>query len=96
LPCPFELRWPDPDPDYVRARDVLALKDSDFSLVGEAADRTLANLRAAGARVVDLRPTFAAEPVPPYWRSDFHVDLRGHELVARELEPLVAELLTRE
>ncbi|MCC6409231.1 MAG: SGNH/GDSL hydrolase family protein [Planctomycetes bacterium] len=93
IPSPFELPWPEPVERYTRARDTLELTDADFSLVSAAADRLLARLRERGATTVDLRPTFASEPVPPYWRTDFHLNVRGHELAARALEPVVSAML---
>lgn len=96
IPSPFELRWPEPASRYVRTRDALELGDADFSILAEVVDRTLDGLRRAGLPVIDMRERFAAEPKPPYWRGDFHLDLRGHELVAEALAPVVDGLIRRE
>ncbi|MBI5435336.1 MAG: SGNH/GDSL hydrolase family protein [Planctomycetes bacterium] len=93
IPSPFELHWPEPVERYTQTRNTLELTDADFSLVSAVSDRLLAGLRERGAATVDLRPIFASEPVPPYWRTDFHLNVRGHELAARALEPVVAALL---
>lgn len=57
--------------------------------------RFLDAVEAGGVRVVDLRSVFRAEERPPYWSEDLHLDLRGHELAARALLPVVEPLLVR-
>lgn len=93
IPSPFELRWPDPPTSIARAREALKLEERDFEVATRMADDFLARLRAEGMTAIDMRPAFAAEPKPPYWRCDFHLDLRGHELVAQALEPAISALL---
>lgn len=96
IPSPFELPWPQPVPKYVKTRDTLEFTDADFATLSGVADRVLDGLRAKGMQPIDMRPVFAKEPTPPYWRADFHLNLRGHELVAEALKPVVDALLTRE
>lgn len=96
VPSPFEFVWPKPEARYVRARDALELKDEDAVLLKDLSKQLLDELRAKGLPVVDMRPRFAAEPVPPYWRTDFHINVRGHELIADELTPVIDELLARD
>jgi lysophospholipase L1-like esterase len=96
IPCPFELTWPKPAAHYVKTRDALEFVDADFEMLADLADRVLDGLRAKGIRPIDMRPVFEKEPTPPYWRADFHLNLRGHELIAEALKPVVDELLTRE
>lgn len=63
--------------------------------VGERiADRWLARLAQAGIRTLDLRPAFRAAGEPLFWRSDLHLNIAGHRLVAHELLGEVAPLLS--
>jgi hypothetical protein len=56
-------------------------------------DILFAGLRKLKIQALDLEPVFAAEPKPPYWLTDFHLNVRGHELAAQALEPLVEAAL---
>ncbi|MCK6445249.1 MAG: SGNH/GDSL hydrolase family protein [Planctomycetes bacterium] len=96
IPSPFEFQWKKPEARYVRARDALGLEDEDFEILSDLSNEFFAGLRAKGLRVVDMRSRFAAEPEPPYWRADFHINIRGHELIADELTPVIDELLAQD
>jgi hypothetical protein len=75
----------------VRAK--LELTDDDMRINDELRDVLFAGLRKHGIQAVDLEPVFAAEPQPPYWLKDFHLSVRGHELAAQTLAPLVEAAL---
>ena len=41
-----------------------------------------------GVETVDLRAAFRGATELLYWKRDHHINLAGHDLVARELAPL--------
>jgi hypothetical protein len=94
LPSPFDLPLADWATMRARIQEALALSDDDFEIVNRLGDRLLATLRERGTDVLDLRPVFRADSQPLYW-SEMHINLRGHEVVARELLPLVEAALVR-
>jgi len=95
LPTPFLLKWPDGKLPGDEVIEGFELQPEDFQREADQCASFLAGVRAAGIEVVDLTPTFAAEPVPPYWLHDLHLSTRGHELVAEALLPVVERLLPR-
>lgn len=50
------------------------------------ADGLLAVLRSRGVAHLDLRPAFRSASEALYWNTDLHLNLAGHELVAREVQ----------
>jgi hypothetical protein len=96
IPCPFDFAWRDPPQKLVKTRAALELRDSDMRIPRDMSDAFLKGLAERGITTLDMRPIFEREPGPPYWRADFHLDVRGHELVARELRPLVDAALADE
>ncbi len=95
LPSPFVLRWPEGRRPGERIVQDYGLVPADFERQSKADAQFLAGVRALGIEVLDLTPTFAAEPVPPYWRHDLHLSTRGHELAAEALLPIVDRVLPR-
>ncbi len=95
LPTPFLLKWPDGKLPGAEVIEKFGLQAEDFQREADQCANFLAGVRAAGIEVVDLTPTFAAEPVPPFWLHDLHLSTRGHELVAEALLPVVERLLPR-
>jgi hypothetical protein len=93
LPTPFLLRWPDDKMPGSEVIERFGLQPEDFQREADQCARFLAGLREAGIEVLDLTPTFAAEPAPPFWNHDLHLSTRGHELVAQALLPIVDRLL---
>jgi lysophospholipase L1-like esterase len=93
LPSPFEVSPYEQDERIARLQETLALDDADLLRFAELSDGFLNGVRALGVETIDMRAAFAAEPEPPFWRGDFHLNLRGHELVAAALEPAVASAL---
>jgi len=57
------------------------------------ADGLLEILRSRGVAHLDLRPTFRSAGEALYWNTDLHLNLAGHELVAREVELALGPLL---
>jgi lysophospholipase L1-like esterase len=93
IPSPFEVSRYDSDERVARVRKILELDEADAQIWTRFGDGLLNGLSEQGIEHIDMRPIFAAEASPPYWKGDFHLDLRGHELVARALEPLVKKAL---
>ena len=93
LPSPFELSDYADDERVVRVREILELGDTDTRMLRDLGNGLLADLAAIGVRAVDLRAILAREPSPPFWKGDYHLDLRGHALVAEALEAPVRALL---
>ncbi|MCK6447663.1 MAG: GDSL-type esterase/lipase family protein [Planctomycetes bacterium] len=92
LPSWYEL---DPDRSMEEFGDVaraMGLERADFARVTELGERYLSGLRALGADVVDLRPTFRARRGELYWQQDHHINLAGHEAVAEALLEPVSKL----
>ena len=56
------------------------------------ADGLLAVLRDRGVAHLDLRPAFRAASEGLYWNTDLHLNLAGHELVAREVQLALGQL----
>jgi hypothetical protein len=93
FPCACDFPRSEPHEEIERARHLLALTPEEESASRRVADAFLAGLRERKIAVVDMRPSFAAEPEPPYWKTDLHLDLRGHRLVADALAPAVLAAL---
>jgi hypothetical protein len=52
----------------------------------EVVDAYLAFLREQGIESIDMREAFRANPVPSYWKTDFHLNTEGHRLIAERLQ----------
>jgi hypothetical protein len=71
------------------------LKTLELGVSDRIADRWLTFLGARDIPAVDLRPYFRRANEPLYWRTDHHLNLAGHQLVAEILYEPVTELLAR-
>ncbi len=71
-----------------RVMEAAGLSEEHARIGSRLAGRLLDQARSAGIQTLDMSGRFAAEPLPCYW-SEFHINLRGHELLAEELLPLV-------
>jgi len=91
IPAPCDLQWPEPIAAFRAEQDYLQIPDEGLGVTDRMVDRLLDGLRELGIPSVDLRPRFEAQPEPPYWRRDLHLDVDGHRLLAEEVLPLVAE-----
>jgi len=57
------------------------------------ADGWIEFVKERALRVLDLRPIFRAHEEQLYWRSDYHLNVRGQAVIAESLQPLISELL---
>lgn len=96
LPSPFEIGAQCATQIEREVADLMELSGDDFTFAESLTRTFLDECAAEGVRVVDLRPAFSAEPRKPYWARDLHLDLRGHELAAQALLPVVEPLLARD
>jgi lysophospholipase L1-like esterase len=70
-------------------REVLELTEEDLAVAGKQADGLLGSLREAGATVLDMRSLFRDAKHRLYWEKDLHISIEAHDLIARELAPLL-------
>ena len=90
LPPPFTVR--------AHQRAVLESWGSAHGLTAEQlfpdqtmAEEWIAFLGARGIACLDLREALTRAPGPCYWKSDQHLNLHGHKVVARELTRTIRE-----
>ena len=92
IPAPCDLAWDRPIKKFEELREFLDLGDDGLGVLDALATRFVDDVRKSGLPVVDLRDSLEGLERPPYWRRDQHLDLVGHEILARELQPVVEEL----
>jgi lysophospholipase L1-like esterase len=63
----------------------MGLTEADLGGTNRLADDYLAWLAQQGIEAVDLRPAFRAEKESMYWRTDWHVNVKGHVRIAKAL-----------
>jgi hypothetical protein len=95
IPPACDCKREQPHEDIERARALLGLTPEELRLNSQLAAELLADLARAGVATLDMTPIFDAQPRPPFWDLDLHMDLEGHRLIAAALEPLVQERLAR-
>ncbi len=93
IPAACSCAWPEPHPDIERGRTDLGLPAADGGVNAELALRFTGGVRALEIPLLDMREIFERQPVPPYWRTDLHLNFEGHRLIAEALEPVVLPLL---
>lgn len=94
LPSPIEIerqRMPDLVEPTMRA---LGLDDGDLEEHVRMTASIMADVAALGIEVVDTTAALRASDEPCFWRTDLHLNLLGHQIVARELEPVLARSIT--
>ena len=91
IPAPCEFEWGEPFPEFEEMRKYLQLSAEDCAVADRMVDRFFSELSELGVVTVDLRDRFAAQPEPPYWRKDLHINILGHRLLAEEVLPAVAD-----
>lgn len=79
---------------FVSAARELGIDPWDRSISERLSAAFRSRVAALGIDVVDVRPAFAGE-TDLYWNRDFHLNLRGNELVAEVLLPAVRASLAR-
>jgi len=76
------------DADTTQAiMDAMSLSEADYAVSAGMATRYLAGLREAGIRCVDPALEMHAADEPLFWRTDYHLNITGHDLAARALLP---------
>lgn len=96
IPLPCCLSW-EPEPEAFETLERgLRIRGDGCAVANELIDGFLAGLDELGVQRVDLRPAMAELDEPPFWERDLHLDLAGHELVAREVRPLLEAWLGAE
>ncbi|MEO6711406.1 MAG: SGNH/GDSL hydrolase family protein [Planctomycetota bacterium] len=88
--------WQDVEPNKPEVQlrqllNALKLEPKALASTGEMADQLLARLSDLGIETVDLRPTIRAAPKSAYWSTDWHINLLGHQLIARVLTKVLSE-----
>lgn len=95
IPSPCDLQWRPAHEDIERAQGLLKLSDKELALSRKIGVEFLRGLSSAGIQVIDMTASFEAEPSPPYWREDLHMNVVAHQRIAEALEPLVESKLPR-
>lgn len=83
LPPPCDAGWREQAVRFDELARALRLAPADRQVVERLADRYLEVLREAGIEAVDLRPRLREGPGPWYWERDHHLNLAGHDALAR-------------
>lgn len=96
LPPMHDVRPQDMREDLDALVSLLGYGPEALATTDRLAERWMAAVAAEGIAVVDLRPALRASEERAYWRTDHHLDTRGHEIVARELFPHLVPFLARE
>jgi lysophospholipase L1-like esterase len=96
LPPPPEVDWERRAARYERVFGALGLGREHLRVLAGIGDATLAFLRARGVEVLDMRPAFRSASELVYWEQDFHLSVAGHALVAKELAPVLARVVSQD
>jgi hypothetical protein len=91
IPVPCGMDWPEPVHAFRRVRSELELTDEDCAAVDRLAQRFARGVRQSGVPVVDMTEAFRRLDPPPYWRKDQHLNVDGHDELARALFPIVTD-----
>lgn len=78
--------------EIAAVRADLELDEAEMDTCERITDAWLEHLATEGQAYVDLRPLFLQSDELLYWRTDGHLNLRGHELVAEALADAVVGL----
>ena len=81
--------------DMQRVARALDVDLERLALTDPIADAWMEELEARGIEHLDLRPLFRSTREALYWRTDGHLNLRGHQLVAQALALAIESLLAR-
>lgn len=94
LPALADFPWRGQAETFEEVARILGLEGDALLTNARLGEDYLAQVRAAGLRVIDLTPTFAPGPDDYYWERDLHLDLEGQRAVAEALRPPLEEILT--
>jgi GDSL-like Lipase/Acylhydrolase family len=90
LPPPYAPAPPEFRSVVERMTTSLDLVGPHLAVFDRMADRFLDGLALRRIPALDLRPVFREEKQLLYWHADHHLNVAGHAVVARALEPFVA------
>lgn len=93
LPTKMDVEPEDDAETQLAVAGALGLGPSELEANQRLGARLIERLRAAGVACVDLLGPLREGEHPLYWRTDYHLGLAGHALVARVLEDALAEPL---
>jgi hypothetical protein len=91
IPAPCNMTWPDPVRVFGKVRQALELTDKDCTLVDRMTRRFANLVRGLDIPVVDMTARFRSLEHPPYWRKDQHLNVVGHDELARALFPVLSD-----
>ncbi|HZL98976.1 MAG TPA: SGNH/GDSL hydrolase family protein, partial [Planctomycetota bacterium] len=94
LPCKAVVDGDDDQATITQLLETLQLRREQLDVNRWLGQRLAAELRQAGVEAVDLHEALEGPHPPLFWRSDHHLNVEGHALVAEALLPLVAERLS--
>ena len=89
LPPVHDVQWARYEGQLRAICEKLEMSVPDRSASGLLADRWMDELRRYGGSVLDLRSKFREADYDLYWRSDLHINLAAHRLIAQELTPFI-------
>src|SRR5262249_39710910 len=97
IPTKLEVEGSTVRDDVQHAMQILDLHYDAVAFDDEIRSRMMALPAALGLPAVDLLPrlrtAFAGHGRPQFWSVDWHLNVDGHEAVARHLAPVVSALL---
>jgi hypothetical protein len=92
LPSPIEIERNRLSDIILPSMRALGLQDGDIETHAEIGRTLMREIAAMGIVVLDTTAALHDAAGPCFWRQDLHLNLIGHETIARSLEPLVAHL----
>lgn len=95
VPSPSTLRWRKEPNSFAEVRKILGLGAEHLLREQELAQGFIEGLRANGCRVLDLSVMLENEPDAFFWRSNFHLNIAGHRMLADGLEPELSKRLQK-
>jgi lysophospholipase L1-like esterase len=92
LPAAMDVQpWIEPV-DVAEMVRGFGIEGRDFAVPDELARKFLSEIGTRGVRTIDLRADFASAEDLLYWRTDHHLNTRGHRRLAEALVPVIEEL----
>jgi hypothetical protein len=89
IPPMSDTEWDQDAERFERIARILELGPQGLSSTRRMGDSYVEFLRQLRVDVIDLREVFAEAGPGNYWLYDNHINLRGQQLIARELLPLI-------
>ena len=82
VPPATEVQWDALEAEVRPHLERLGLSVDQLRALGKIGDAYVAEMRAAGVRVIDMRPRLEARKKTPFWLRDHHLNLRGQNETA--------------